>query len=454
MFLTEQLAEFAIARQPLPHSLRQACIRTILDLLTAAIAGHATSGAAAARVGAKRSWGAGPSSCWFTDTRLTPPGAAFANSAAASILDLDDGHRAAAGHPGAAIIPAVFAECDRASWDTETLLHAIAVGYEIGIRVSAARDFKALPTMATGLWCGQGVAGAVGALRDLTAHQIAHAISISGTIAPVLASVSYTEFMGNSIKEAIPFATANGINAVDLAEAHYSGPLDLLDHSDFDRTILTEDLGKSWAIEGVYFKEYSCCRWAHAPIDAMIIAMQKHGLSAAEIERVDVDTFGRALTLNNEVAPTSLESAQYSLPFCIGLAAVRGSKALLPMLDNALGDVDALGLSQRIRLHLDPEFDAMFSAFVPGRVTVTARGQRFSETVLVPKGEPANPMSWADLERKFRAATEGVIDDRFAEAVIESVRSLERGDCSELAAILKHPLNFRSSPEKLALSTS
>ena len=44
----------------------------------------------------------------------TPSIAAFANSAAASALDLDDGHRAAGGHPGAAVIPAVFAVAQEA----------------------------------------------------------------------------------------------------------------------------------------------------------------------------------------------------------------------------------------------------------------------------------------------------------------------------------------------------
>lgn len=452
MFLTEELADFARARRPLPSSTRHACIKTILDILAAAVAGHGTSAAVAAREGARRSWGPGLSNCWFTSSCLTTPGAAFVNSAAASTLDLDDGHRAAAGHPGAAVIPAVFAECDSSRWEAESLLRAIAVGYEIGIRISAARDFKSLSTMATGLWCGQGVAGAIGALRGLAASRIAHAISIAGTIAPILASVSYTEFMGNSIKEAIPFAAANGINAVDLAEFGFSGPLDILDCPDFDPAVLTTRLGKSWAIESVYFKEYSCCRWAHAPIDAMINIMREHDLSVSEIESVDVDTFGRALTLNNEIAPRSLESAQYSLPFCISLAATRGQKALLPMLDSSLTDADTLALAKRITLHLNSEFDAMFSASVPGRVTVTARARQFSETVLAPRGEPSNPLSWADLEKKFRIATRDAIAPSFAERIIESVRGLEAGNCEKLAAILQQPLSSGMAPEKVPIS--
>jgi 2-methylcitrate dehydratase PrpD len=440
MYIAEQLAEFTLTARPLSPVVREACARAVFDLMTATIAGLNTTGAVGARTAARNSWGQGSSACWFTNLKLTPPGAAFANSAAASMLDLDDGHRAAAGHPGAAVIPAVFAEADRRAYDDERLFHAIALGYEIGIRVSAARDFKSLSTMATGLWCGQGVAASIGFLRSLTSPRLAHAISICGTVAPVLAPVGYTRFMGNSVKEAIPFATASGINAVDLSQTDYTGPLDFLDHSDFDRAVLIDGLGVSWAIESVYFKEYSCCRWAHAPIDAMLALQKRSGFSIDEIEAIDIDTFGRSLTLNNEVAPHSLESAQYSLPFCVALAAVRGPEALLPMLDDVLADARVLSLARRVRLHLDAPFDAMFSASVPGRVTLTARGQRVSETVLAPRGEPTNPMSWQDLERKFLIATGRTIDESTAEEILSAARAVRSGDFRPLAAILRQPL--------------
>src|SRR5204863_9106160 len=103
-------------------------------------------------------WGAGPGAIWFSGTRSTPAGAAFVNAACACSLDLDDGHRTAAGHPGAAVIPGVFAVLDAADGDAHRALTAIALGYEIGVRISAARDLKTVPTINSGLWSGQAVA--------------------------------------------------------------------------------------------------------------------------------------------------------------------------------------------------------------------------------------------------------------------------------------------------------
>ncbi len=437
MLVAEQLAEFAAGAPLLPATARAATVRAVLDLMTAAVAGWATAGATAAREGARRSWGLGRASCWFSDLRLTAPGAAFANAAAAAALDLDDGHRAAAGHPGAAIIPAVIADAEQQGAGVDQVLVAIAVGYDVAVRISAARDFSALPTMSTGIWCGQGVAAALGALRGLPPAHIAQAIAIAGTVAPAMAPVGYSRLAGNHVKEGIPAATATGITAVDLAEAGFTGPLDLLDHASYAAATLVGGLGARWMVEGVYFKPYSCCRWAHAAIDGALDLMAAHAIVPAEIERIDVETFGRALRLGNEVAPRTLESAQYSVPFCVALAVLRGPDALLPMLDDALADAAVPRLAARVHLHLDPTLDAMFSAAVPARVTLTARGRRFTATVTAPRGEPTNPMSVDDLTHKLHATTArcGVPDA--AGPIVAAIRSLERGDLAPLLEVLR-----------------
>src|SRR5258706_15636059 len=83
--------------------------RCALDLVACAAAGlHETSVEAARRL-ARLQYPGGAAEVWFTGERATAMGAVLANSAAASVLDLDDGFRTARGHPGAAVIPAAFA---------------------------------------------------------------------------------------------------------------------------------------------------------------------------------------------------------------------------------------------------------------------------------------------------------------------------------------------------------
>lgn len=445
MTVALQLARFVTDVSVLPTGTRNAAVRTVLDLLTAALAGMLTPGGTAARRAARSTWGAGPATAWFSAERLTVCGAAFANSAIASMLDLDDGHRAAAGHPGAAVIPAVFATAEAQKASAERVLTAIAIGYEVGVRVSAARDFDELHTFDSGLWCGQGVAAAAAWLRGLTPDIIAHAIAIAGTSAPGQSATAYTKIMGNHVKEGIPFATATALTAVDLAAAGFTGPTDLLDQEAiYKRDVLLGDLGGRWSIEDVYFKPYSCCRWAHAAIDAALELQARRCLAASDIGSIQIATFSTALKLNNDVRPRTLEAAQYSIPFCVALAVTRGAGALLPLREQALSDEAVLSLAERITISVDSELDAMFSRAVPARVVVATSKGRFTHTVLAPKGEPSNPLNWEELEAKFDQVAEHLMGAEERIALKKAVRALETGEVAPLRGILSRPLMCRT----------
>lgn len=440
MTVTSQLGDFLLGVHNVPKSARSAAARAVLDLIGAATAGTATRGGAGARAAAIRAWGAGPAACWFSGERLTVAGAAFANSAIASMLDLDDGHRAAAGHPGAAVIPAVIATAEAIGADAERTLSAIVLGYEIGVRIAAARDFKALHTFDSGLWCGQGVTAAVSWLRGLPPGAIANAIAIAGTTAPGQTATGYTRLMGNNVKEGIAWATATGVTAAELAAHGFTGPIDLLDdEARYDASILTSGLGDRWHIEDTYFKLYSCCRWAHAAIDGLLEIIEQNRMNAGDIVAIRIDTFSQALSLNNDLVPPTLEAAQYSVPFCVAVAAVRGAAALLPLEAATLGDAMVLDCARKITMTVDPALDAMFPSAVPARIEVESRRGRFSRTVTAPRGESSNPLGWDELGVKFQSVARGRISPAATAALVEAIAALDAGDIRPLLAALAAP---------------
>src|SRR5262245_3503067 len=81
--------------QQAPGPSREATFRCMLDLLGAAAAGICEPGVVAIRRTALTIMGAGSAPIWFSGRSSSVIGAAWANSAAASALDLDDGHRLA-----------------------------------------------------------------------------------------------------------------------------------------------------------------------------------------------------------------------------------------------------------------------------------------------------------------------------------------------------------------------
>lgn len=400
----ERLARYVVdyPAADLPEATAAMARRALLDLLGCAVAGGPIEAARSARRVASRLYAPGRARVWFGRGPLVPAGAAFANASAASALDLDDGHRRAGGHPGASIIPAVLAVAADTSPSVDRLLAAIALGYEIGVRIASARDFARLDTLSSGRWCGIGAAAAASYLGGLDADTTAEAMAIAGVVAPGLSAAGYSRRMGNSVKEGIPWATALGITAVELAREAYTGPTDLLDHPDyFDAEAVVAGLGGTAAIETIYFKPYGCCRWIHAALDAVIAIRATPGFRPERIERVEIETFARVLRLSNEIAPTTLEGAQYSLPFCVAVAAQEGAAGFLPLAGSLLGRRDLIALAERVVVRVDPELDHRFPAEAPARVKIQADGKVHERTVLAALGDPANPMGDDALRRKF-----------------------------------------------------
>jgi 2-methylcitrate dehydratase PrpD len=442
-YTTEALAEFVLdlRAEDVPAATVETVQRCVLDLVGAAAAGAQSEAALIARAGAARLGGAGAADTWFGCGRRQAVFAAFANSAAASALDLDDGHRAAGGHPGAAVIPAVLAVAQEVQAGWSEVLAALVAGYEVGVRISAARDFSALDTLSTGRWCAYGVAAAASRLRGLTVRQTAESMAVAGVLSPGLSAAGYSDVMGNHAKEGIPWATLTGLWAAELAAGGFTGPLDILDHRGYyDAGKILAGLGENFAVDGVYFKPYACCRWMHCALDGLCDLMEGHSLRAADISAIEVHTFARVLRLNNHPDPDNLESAQYSLPFCLAAAAVEGKNGLLPMRTSLLHRPDLVALAGRISLHVDAGLDRMFPECTAARVVIQASCKRFEANCRHPLGDPANPMDWGMLVHKFQHVTNGLLSPAHEKEMIRAVQSLPVHGLTLLQGWLSTPL--------------
>jgi 2-methylcitrate dehydratase PrpD len=350
----------------------------------------------------------------------------MANSTAASALDLDDGHRQAGGHPGAAVIPAVLAVAPATGASGLDVIAALSAGYEVAVRVSAARDFARLDTLSTGRWGAYGVVAAAGLLARDTPQILGTAFSIAGVLSPGLSAAGYSTVMGNQVKEGIPWSVMTGLTALELSRQGLTGPLDILDHPDyFDATAITDGLANGSAMTAVYFKPYACCRWIHAAIDAMVELVTGGTITPGDIRAVDVYTFERALRLNNYADPDTLEGAQYSLPFCLAVAACGGAEALLPLSPEWLHRPTVTTLAARVRLHVDPLLDACFPTETGARVCLETAAGRVEKTVRYPLGDPANPMDRTRLTSKFRKLAGGLMTPTDQDRILSAIEGLQ-----------------------------
>ncbi|WP_363214689.1 MmgE/PrpD family protein [Mesorhizobium sp.] len=421
------------SERALPGATRQTISLLILDLIGATAAGLQSPLADAARKAALEAYGEGSIRIWLTDQHSGVVGAAMANSAAASALDIDDGHRNAGGHAGAGVIPAALAVAQAVGASASETAVAIALGYEIALRVASSRPVETIDTYASGRWVSYGAAAAACRLLDLSATETAHALAIAGSEGPIVFLTASSKFGGSTIKEGIPPAVVAGVTAAYRARAAATGPLDLLDDQNrFTRQLLTGNFGSSWEVERCYLKPYACCRYIHAAIDA-ILAMRRDG---QEIRTLHIETFPQAMRLANERAPSTLEGGQYSFYFSCAVAALYGREALQPMQMERLADARVLELAARIELEPSPVFASAFPVRTPARVVMDQGDGPEERIVLHPLGDVANPLSTDQITEKFKNIARKSLHPQWQDEILSAIAGLDTAGFVPLMAAL------------------
>lgn len=435
MHAIEELAAF-VADHPegaLPAGAREAASLLVADLIGATAAGLDSQLAQAARAAAEQLYGSGPAGIWLTGTKLSVAGAAMANAAAASALDIDDGHRGAAGHAGAGIIPAVFAVAQALDASDERIFDAIALGYDVALRVATSRPTPTIETYSSGRWVNYGAAAAAGRLLGLDAPTLAHAMAIAGAEGPISFPMGSSKYQGSTVKEVIPPAVVAGLTGAYRARAGATGPRDLLDRDDrFTRAVLTGGLGQRWWLQDCYLKPYACCRYMHAAVDA-ILALRE---PAKPILSLRIETFPRGLGLANERAPQTLEGGQYSYYFSCALAAIHGAAALQPVDPAHLRDPQVRELAARIELSEHHDFASAFPKSTPCRVIIDQGEGPRSLTVPYPLGDVANPMNRTQVTEKFRRIGAANVAPDWQDTILAALDGLTNAGFRPLFAAL------------------
>ncbi len=437
-WVTEQLADWAInmRSEALPDDVLDKAGDCILDAIACAIAGVKEDAVQYAHTIAQNTFGAGDAGIWFSKMQIHPTGAAFANAASASILDLDDGNRRANGHPSAAIVPAALAVSTPETSGISVLANIVAA-HEVCVRIGMSENHRSFHT---GNFTGFGAAVINARANGLSVDQLMHALAVTVYHGPRVGDLTHSNDMGANVKESIPWSVVAGMVAADLAQQGFTGCRDSMDIKErYTPSLALEGLSEegfpitpsgryvSHAILRTYFKRYACCRWCHSAIEGLLTIIQEHNLTASCIKSIEVGTFLQSANLNNQSNPSTLESAQYSVPYCMAVAAVLGEDSLTPLSTDALNNPSAVALAEKITVLHDTELDPMFPGQNPSRVIVITANASFEEFVSVPWGEPDRTPSRVELVKKFTTVARDRMPEQQMDAIVAGVYGLREG---------------------------
>ncbi len=368
--------------------------------------------------------------------------AALINGTTGHALELDDDHREGTQHPGVVVIPAALATAEQEGKSGRDLLLAIALGYEVMIRLGEAQLGKSYlrgfhPTGT----CGSiGAAVATGKLLGLDSERMVSAIGIAAS-----QSSGLLTFRSNgawSKRFQAGHAAMAGVLSGYLARRNFRGPSESLlspegwlqafsHNEEYDADRITGHLGEKWDLLENSIKVHACCRFAAPIVDATLAVVKREDVKPDQVDEVVVAMakypLTRALTepRDRKYNPTSVVDAQFSAPFAAAVGIVKRRAFVEEYSETGIRDASVLSMAQRVRWEVNPEAEQVWPHRYPCEVRIQRRdGSVIKGRVEWPKGDPENPATPAELESKFRALSEPILGRAKVDQALNLLRSL------------------------------
>jgi len=213
----------------------------------------------------------------------------------------------------------------------------------------------------TGTWAIVGAAAGLSRLYNFSGKDFLNALGVAEAYAP-LAPVMKSIENGSQTKEAMGWAAAAAISTASLAGKGFLGVESMLVHKEESKDYHLNDLGEEYKILNTYFKRYTSCRWSHFPIDAFFSLKQKNKIDPQAIEKIEVFTHKKAITLNN-TEPVNYIQAEYSIPFALANIILYNKMGPKQLSRGNLKNKKVLEMAEKVHLIYSQEREKMFSGF-------------------------------------------------------------------------------------------
>jgi 2-methylcitrate dehydratase PrpD len=430
--LSEYIA--SALHKPLPDAVVEKTKHHILDTLGAMISGsRLTPGKNA--IGYVKTLGGVKEACVIgSHVVTTAVNAALANGMLAHADETDDSHAPSLTHPGCGIVPAALAMAERERRNGTALLRAVALGYDVGCRLTQSLDayqFREDGHSTHSFGPMFGAAAAAGAIAGLRQHQVHHLLSFTVQQA---SGVSCWMRDGEHIEKAFDFGgmpARNGVAAATMVAYGFTGVDDVFagERSFFvaygrkpDPMALIRGLGKRYEVMNTNIKRWSVGSPIQAPLDSLAELIREHLLKTEEVEKVVVRVAHQgANTVDNRAMPDICMQHMCAVMLIDGKVTFASSHDEKRMRERKI-----LALRGRIELRGD---DAL-SAAMPSRqgiVDISLRdGRVLRHHTKAVRGSAENPMTRAEVEEKSCDLMAPVIGRARARKLCDAVWSLER----------------------------
>jgi 2-methylcitrate dehydratase PrpD len=376
-----------------------------------------------------------------------PIEAALANGVLAQADETDDSHAPSLSHPGCAVVPAALAAGERFGTDGTQFLRAVALGYDVGTRISMTlggqnfmnethRDTHSLSE-------GFGAAAAAGCIANLNAQQMRWLLDYA---AQQSSGIAFWMRDSEHMEKAFVFGgmtARDGVTAALLVQSGWSGVNDAFSGADnflvasspkADPAGLVDKLGERFEVVRTNIKKWTVGSPIQAPLDALENVRKKHPFEPDQVKQVVVrDATSAAYTVNNREMP------DICLQHMVAVMIIDKTASFKAAHDKPrMQDPEVLRVRAKVQLIADDELEKL----IPKRVAIVEvtlnDGTKLTERVESVRGTPENPMNREEVVAKARDLIVPVLGATKCDALIEKLLNLEIvKDIRELRPLLQ-----------------
>jgi len=440
-------------KKPLPKPVVEKTKHHILDTLAAMVSGSRLPPGEIAISYIKTRGGKREACVVGSKFETTAENAALVNGMLAHADETDDSHAPSLTHPGCGIIPAALAMAEREKRDGKALLRAVALGYDIGCRLTMALhpyDFRAVGHSTHSFGPTFGAAAAAGALAGVKYDQARHLLSYA---AQQTSGISCWMRDEEHIEKAFDFGgmpARNGVAAAAMVAHGFTGVQDVfagernffIAYDETDRIgrapepeRLVSELGKTFEIMNTNIKRWSVGSPIQAPLDALYDLKRAHDIKAKDIAQVVVRLAHQgANTVDNRDMPDICLQHLCAVMLLDGVVTFESTHDVKRMKDRRV-----LELRKCIELYGDDDL----TRAMPSRQGIVELklkdGREFKSHVKAVRGTAENPMPREEVEEKcYLHLLAPVLGKKRARELCDMVWDIEKlADVRSLRPLLK-----------------
>jgi 2-methylcitrate dehydratase PrpD len=369
--------------------------------------------------------------------------AALANGMSAHADETDDSHAASLTHPGCGVVPAALAMAERERRGGAALLRAVALGYDVGCRLTLSLDpyrFREEGHSTHSFGPTFGAAAAAGALAGLKAPQMRHVLSYAAQQA---SGVSCWMRDPEHIEKAFDFGgmpARNGVTAAAMVAHGFTGVEDVFSG---ERSFfvaykgrpeeLVRELGETYEIMNASIKRWSVGSPIQAPLDSLLELLKEHHFGADEVKSLVVRVAHQgANTVDNRDMPDICMQHMCAVMLLDATVSFESSHD-----EKRMRARQVVALRQKVQLLGDDEL----SRAMPSRQGIVELelddGRRLRHHTRAVRGTPDNPMTRAEVDAKSYDLMVPVIGRARSRKLCDAIWGLDRiDDVRELRSLL------------------